>query len=110
MAQTSLYEGKTLQGGSFFSTRQCILAADTYYVGMLLEETDGVFSALSTGSIAGIYNGTNGRVLAAQGEDNIVVAGEVAHSALVDASGDALVLTDALIADYRAAGFYIKEV
>jgi len=110
MAKESLFTGKSLQAGNFFSTRQCILSADTYYVGMLLEETDGVFSALSTGALAGIYNGTDGRVLSAQGEDNIVVAGEVAHSALVTDANVRLVLTDALIADYRASGFYIKEV
>jgi uncharacterized protein RhaS with RHS repeats len=110
MSKETLGEGRKLQAGNFFSTRQVSLAADTYHVGMLLEQTAGVYAALSTGTIAGIYNGTGGRVLSAQGIDNVVVAGEISHDALVDASGEAITLTAAQIATYSQSGFYIKEV
>jgi len=110
MAQTELGSGRKLVAGNFFSTRQVALAADTYYVGMLLESAAGVYSALAAGTIAGVYNGTDGRVLAAQGEDNIVVAGEIAHSGIVDATGAALTISDTNIALYAQSGIYIKEV
>ncbi len=201
MAQTDLGSGKKLIAGNFFSTRQVPVAADTYYVGMLLEyaaagtavttgtgngvasaisadanvpsgvytctftaalvcdlsdpdgnviatgltvpngsaatfkidgltftltdgstawvATDtiamtvasaGVYQALADGVASGIYNGTNGRVLAAPGEDNVMVAGEVAHSGIVDASGTALVLTATQIALFAQSGIYVKEV
>ena len=201
MAVENLNGGRNLQGGSFFSTRQLDLAADTYHVGMLLEyaaagtaattgtgngvaedisadasiaagvytctftaplvcdltdpdgnllataltvpngssldvkiggltftltdgstawiATDtiaitipatGVYQALDAGVIGAIYNGTDGRVLSSAGVDNCVVAGEVSHTGIVDASGSALVLTAAQIAAFAQSGFYIKEV
>lgn len=110
MAQETLGEGKKLIAGNFFSTRQVPVAADTYYVGMLLESAAGVYTALAAGTIAGVYNGTDGRVLGAPGEDNVMVAGEVAHSGLVDAAGAPLVLTETLIALYAQSGIYVKEV
>lgn len=108
MAAETLGSGKGLIAGPV-STRQVPVAADTYYVGMLLESTAGVYSALASGTIAGIYNGTDGRVLASPGEDNVIVAGEVAHSGLVDASGDPLTLTETQIALYAQSGIYVKE-
>lgn len=109
MAQTNLGDGRGLQAGSFYSTRQVDLAADTYHVGMLLESTAGVYGALDTGTIAGIYNGTDGRVLAAPGVDDVIVAGEISHSKIVDDAGDPLVLTATQIALYAQSGFYFKE-
>lgn len=109
MAPETLGEGRGLQAGNFFSTRQVNLAADTYHVGMLLESAAGVYAALSAGTIAGIYNGTDGRILGAPGVDDVIVAGEISHSKLVDDAGAALVLTETLIALYAQSGFYIKE-
>ena len=109
MAQENLGDGRGLQAGGFYSTRQVDLAADTYYVGMLLESTAGVYAALAAGTIAGIYNGTDARVLAAPGIDDVIVAGEISHSKLVDNAGVATVLTATQIALYAQSGFYIKE-
>ncbi len=109
MAEVTMEGGRGLQAGNFFSTLQVDLAADTYYVGMLLESSAGVYAALSAGTIAGIYNGTDARVLGAPGIDDVIVAGEISHDKLVDAAGAALVLTDTLIALYAQSGFYIKE-
>jgi len=110
MATETLNGGKKLIAGNFFSCRQVPVAAATYYVGMLLESALGVYKALASGTVAGVYNGTDGRVLALAGEDNVMVAGEVAHSGLVDASGDAITLTETQIALYAQSGIYVKEV
>jgi len=199
MAPETLGEGRGLQAGNFFSTRQLALPADTYHIGMLLEYlaagtavttgtgdgvasdiaadanieagvytclftaalicdlkdpdgniiatgltvpngssatfkiggltftlTDGAtawiatdsiamtiaqgsYAALADGELSAIYNGSDGRILAAPGEDNCIVAGEISHSKIVDDAGDALVLTVAQIAAFAKAGFYIKE-
>lgn len=69
----------------------------------------GVYVAEDDAAPDAIYNGTDGRVLAAPGTDDVIVAGEIAHAKLVDSDGDALTLTAAQIAAYRANGFYIKE-
>lgn len=110
MAETTLQEGKNLVAG-WVSTRQIPLAADTYYVGMLLEydATANNYKALAAGSLAAIYNGTDGRVLAAPGVDDCIVAGDVYEAGLVDATGAALTVTEDNRALYRAEGFYLKE-
>ena len=47
--------------------------------------------------------------LGSPGVDDVIVAGEISHSKLVDDAGAALVLTETLIALYAQSGFYIKE-
>ena len=93
------------------TTRTVPLAADTYHRGMLLEfdSTAVAYKALDTGTIAGVYNGEDGRVLAAAGYGDIIVAGEVSNDKLVDASGVALTLTETQIATYAQSGIYVKE-
>lgn len=107
---TSFNEGGKLIAG-FVSTDQVPLAADTYYNGMILEydDTGDVYQALASGTPAAIYNGEDGRVLASAGVDDVIVAGEVADAGLVDASGDALAVTEDLRAQLRDAGFYAKR-
>jgi len=105
------YGGSRNLIAGWVSTEQRPLAADTYHVGMLLEynSTTDVYEALASGTLAGIYNGTDGRVLAAPGEDNVIVAGEISEEGLVDASGDALTVTEDQRAAFRDAGFYLKR-
>ena len=93
------------------STRQLPLAADTYYIGMRLEynATTDVYEALSAGTLAAIYNGTDGRVLASSGQDNCFVSGEISETGIVDDSGAPVTLTEDEIAAYRDAGFYMKK-
>lgn len=110
MSEETLGEGRKLIAGKI-STREIPLAADTYYIGMLLEynATNDNYVALSAGTLAGIYNGTDGRVLASAGVDNCIVSGEISSAGIVDAAGASVTLTEDQIALYRDAGFYIKE-
>jgi hypothetical protein len=110
MAKETLQDGKNLVAG-WITTRQIPLVADTYYVGMLLEYAAGsdAYQALAAGSLAAIYNGIDGRVLAAPGVSDCIMGGEIYEAGLVDASGDALTVTEDARALYRAEGFYLKE-
>ena len=99
--------------GSRIRTREIPLAADTYYLGMRLEYniTNDNHEILSSGTLSAVYNGTEGRILAAPGVDNCVVGGGIVESGLVDASGDPLgsALTEDEIIAYKAAGFYVEQ-
>lgn len=104
-------DGRNLKAGEHFITDQQPVAADTYYVGMLLEynATTDVYEALTTdANMAAIYNGTDGRVLGSAGEDNLVLAGEIQKGSVVDGSGSAVTLTQDQIATYRNRGFIFK--
>ena len=109
--ETQTYEeGRKLAAG-WISTDQAPLVADTYYQGMLLEYddvTNDAYQALSAGTLAGIYNGPDGDTVTTGAERNIIVAGEISASGLVDATGASLTLTEDQKAAYRDAGFYIK--
>jgi len=109
---TQSYEGGRKLAAGWISTDQAPLAADTYYQGMLLEYdavTNNVYQALSAGTLAAIYNGPDGDTVTLGDERNLIIAGEISASGLVDATGAALTLTEANKAAYRDAGFYIKE-
>ena len=110
MAQENLSGGRGLIAG-MVSTRQIPLAADTYYIGMRLEynATNDDYEILSAGLLAAIYNGTDGRVLAAPGVDDCIVWGEISRSGIVDDAGDIATITEDEIALYRVAGFLVKE-
>jgi len=110
MAKETLQDGKNLVAG-WISTRQIPLVADTYYVGMLLEyaAASDAYQALASGPLAAIYNGDDGAVLASAGVRDCIVAGEIYEAGLVDASGDAITVTEDNRALYRAEGFYLKE-
>jgi len=110
MSQTPLGTGRKIIAGNF-STRQIPLAADTYFLGMRLEynATNDNYEILAAGSLAAIYNGTDGRILAVPGVDNCIVWGEISHSGIVDDAGDPVTLTEDEIALYRAEGFLVKE-
>jgi len=108
------YEGgKNLIAGDNVSTLSSApLAADTYYIGMLLEynATNDELEAISTGTLAAIYNGDeDGRVLSASGVGSVIVAGDISEEGLVDNAGAALTLTEDQRWAYRDAGFYMKK-
>ena len=71
-------------------------------------EAAGEYSALSAGEIAGIYNGPE-TVLASAGYGSVITSGEIYEGGLVDASGDALTITEFMRAAYRALGFYLRR-
>ncbi|NCC66296.1 MAG: hypothetical protein EOM15_16785, partial [Spirochaetia bacterium] len=50
-------------------------------------ESAGTYVALDKGQLGAIYNGTDGRVLAAEGVDDCIVGGEIYKRGIVDASG-----------------------
>lgn len=93
--------------------REIPLAADTYYAGMRLEynDTNDNYELLAAGTLAAIYHGQDGRVLAAPGFDNAIVGGDIVESGLVDDTGAALgsALTLDEINAYQAAGFYVNQ-
>jgi len=70
----------------------------------------GELVALASGTLAGIYNGEDARILSAQGTSDVIVAGEISEYGIVDGAGDTLALTDDQIEAFRIAGFYMKEV
>jgi len=92
-------------------TRLVPLVADTYHKGMLLEfdSTATAYKALDSGTVAGVYIGSDARVLATAGFGDVLVAGGVLRSKLVDADGAALTLTETQIATYAQSGIYVKE-
>ena len=110
MAPETLDGARAVFGG-MISTRQIPLAADTYFIGMRLEynATNDNYEILSAGLLAALYNGTDGRVLAAPGVDDCIVWGEIPRSGIVDDAGDPATITEDEIALYRVAGFLVKE-
>lgn len=104
------YEGgRKLQAG-WVTTDQVPLAADTYYPGMELEATAGVYGALATdANVAAIYNGEE-RTLSSQGVGDCIMAGEINESGIVDDTGAAKTLTETQRATRRDKGFYVKRV
>ncbi len=111
MAQEILKGASKVIGG-LISTTQVPLAADTYHVGMRLEynATNNNYEILSSGLLAGIYNGTDGRVLSAAGVDDVICWGEIPRSGFVDGAGASVTITEDEKALYRVAGFFVKEV
>lgn len=101
-------EGRKLQAG-WATTDQVSLVADTYYPGMELEATAGVYGALAVdANVAAIYNGPE-KVLAAPGKGDCIMAGEIDETGLVDDAGVAKTLTETQRATRRNRGFYIKR-
>lgn len=112
MGETITYEeGRKLQAGNI-STGQRPLGIDTFYPGMLLEydAVNDIYIALATdANMAAIYNGKE-RTLAAAGEGNVILGGEINEAGLVDAAGAGITLTEDQRATYRDKGFVMKRV
>ena len=106
-------DGRKLQAG-IVTTDQVPLAADTYFNGMELEFDTTAYKALVTdANVAAIYNGGDangvGRVLAAPGVGDCIMAGEIDETGLVTDANVTKVLTEAQRATRRNRGFYIKR-
>lgn len=69
----------------------------------------GEYSILAEGTLAALYNGTDGRILSGSGVDDCIMGGEIARSGFKDDAGAAVVLTLGDIAAYQDAGFHVKE-
>lgn len=67
-------------------------------------ETGGTYVALDEGDIMAIYSGPE-RTLSSAGYGSVFTGGEIYEGALVDASDDALTVTEAIRAKLRRAGF-----
>lgn len=69
----------------------------------------GTYAYTAVGPFDAFYNGAT-KTLASAGFGSVVTAGEIYEGGIVDGSGDALTITDAMRADMRAAGFAPKQV
>ena len=73
-------------------------------------EAAGEYVAKSAGErIDGIYFGEDERELSSAGYGQIITGGEIGEDGLVDDAGDALTVTNAVIALAQTCGFYIKR-
>jgi len=96
-------------------TQQVKFAADTYFRGMPLEyDTDNDrYKYLDTGDVNGIYLGPidadDGTAKTANQYDSIISGGEIYEGGIVDDSGDALTITEDIIAAWAVRGFYISK-
>ena len=110
MSESVEYNSETLIGGEI-KTQQVKFAADTYYNGMPLEydATNDRYLTLTTGDIAGIFLEKRERTLSNNEYGSIIIGGEIMGSGLVTDTNTALTVTDDMIADWAARGFYIKK-
>ena len=107
------YNTESLIAGAI-QTDQATLAADTYYKGMPLKYTadSDYWEYDSTCTGGAIYLGSSvaaSRTLSVSGYDTIIVGGEVMEGGIVDDSGDALTITEDMIAAMGKLGVYIKR-
>lgn len=105
------YKTEDLIGGDI-KTSQVKLAADTYYRGMPLEydSNNDRYKYTSTYSnIAAIFLEDDSRAVSANGWASVIVGGEIQEGGLVDDSNSALTVTEDMIANFAANGFYIKR-
>jgi hypothetical protein len=106
--ETQAYETEDLIAGQVITRDDAALAADTYYTGMPLKATAAVYGYDAADPEA-IYMGPDARVLGAPGVGSIIVWGEVLAGGIVDDSGAALSVTDAVIVAAKANGIFIKN-
>lgn len=102
------YLGDNLIAGEVVTREGAPLAADTYYRGMPLKMNVGGTAYEYTATVPEvIYNGPE-RTLSGAGIGSIIVAGEVDSRGIVDDSGDALTVTQAMITNAKKYGLIIK--
>ena len=109
------YNTEDLIGGQII-TRQAPLKADVYYRGMPLKYTAASdyyeydSTLLSTVAIfLGDSNVSSSTISSDEDKSTIIVFGEVMEEGIVDDSGDALAITQDMIAACAGNGIYIKE-
>lgn len=68
----------------------------------------GTYEA-TTGFPDAIYNGVDEKVYSSAGYANVIVGGQVLEEKLVDSSGDALTVTNSMIAGAQLNGIWIKR-
>jgi len=105
--ETQAYENDPLIAGFVVTRDDVPLAADTYYRGMPLALSTGVYG-YNAANPEVIYNGIE-RTLGSQGIGSVIVHGEVLAGGLVDDSNAALSVTDAVIQAAQANGIFIKN-
>lgn len=107
------YNTESLIGGKYF-TAQEPLAADTYYKGMPLKaNASGYYEYDSTVlSTVAIYlgDGESSEVIGTNADRSTVITfGEIQEAGIVDDSGDAITITQAMRVACAANGLYIKR-
>jgi len=109
------YLGETLVGGPIV-TDQVALAADTYYKGMILtydaDNNNWAYDASPTVADTGVavYLGDgSSRVLAAEGYDAIIKAGELMEGGFVDDSGEVVTLDEDIISILGTFGIHVRR-
>ena len=63
----------------------------------------------TTGIPDAIYNGDDARVLSSAGIGSVILGGEIYEAGVVNDSGTAITFTEATLAAYARAGFFVKE-
>ena len=112
---TITYNTEKLIAGDI-KTLQAPLAADTYFRGMLLKYAAGsdYYEHDSSGILAvAIYLGdsvSSSRVIAVnEDRDSIIVFGDIMEGGIVDDAGDAITITEDMIAACAVNGLFIKR-
>jgi len=72
-----------------------------------LTVSEGDYSFLTDGLISGFFFENESRVLSSAAKGTIFRGGEVYEGGIVDDSGDVMTITETMIADWAARGFYI---
>lgn len=108
---TTTYTVDDLVAGKVI-TDEVKVAADTYYRGMPLtyDSGDDRYSYSATaGEINAIWLEDTRVVAANDSRGSVIIGGEVNGNGMVDGSGSALTITDAMISMSALEGIYIKR-
>ena len=105
------YKTENLIGGEI-KTDQVKVLADTYYRGMPLKynsATDRYEYSATAGEMAAVWLEETRIIATSDLRGSVIVGGEINAAGIVDDSGDALTITDAMISLAEPDGFYIKR-
>lgn len=103
------YNTEALLLGKVITRDDAPLAADTYYRGMPLAYDSGTGNYdYDAANIEAVYLGPDARVMSSAGSATIVVFGELQAGGIVDDSGDALTITEAIKQTAYSNGIYLK--
>jgi len=108
-ATTQDYNTESLLLGKIITRDDAPLDRNTYYRGMPLKYSsgDGVYQ-YNASDIEAVYLGPDERTLDVAGSGSVIVHGELQAAGIVDDSGDALTITEAIKQTAYSNGIYLK--
>jgi len=71
--------------------------------------TAGAYAYLAGGQLAGFFLEDESRIISSAAAGSIIIGGEIQEGGIVDDSGDALTITEDMIVEWAALGFYVKR-